>query len=139
MVGPPNVVDALGEVFYAALELLARMGPVVGEGARMDFRVLGPVEVRDDQDRVVSLRGQLDRALLALLLLQANRQVRTDFLLDALWNGDPPKGGVGDYVRNLRRVLRETFADAVTLPRSRGACMISTTVPFSPWVLLWSH
>ena len=57
---------SLSEVFYTALGLLARMGRV-REGALMDFRVLGPVEVRDDQDRVVPLRGQLDRALLALL------------------------------------------------------------------------
>jgi DNA-binding SARP family transcriptional activator len=40
----------------------------------MEFRILGPVEVSDD-GRVVRLGGGKQRAVLALLLLNANRVV----------------------------------------------------------------
>jgi hypothetical protein len=40
--------------------------------ASMEYRVLGPLEVRDGE-RSLSLAGEKQRALLALLLLSANR------------------------------------------------------------------
>ena len=43
----------------------------------MDFRILGPLEVRDG-DREVRLRGGKQRALLALLLVHANRTLASD-------------------------------------------------------------
>ena len=46
---------------------------VVGAGAdtRMDFRILGRLEVLEE-DRAVTLAGSKQRALLALLVLHAN-------------------------------------------------------------------
>jgi len=41
----------------------------------VDFRILGPVEVRDG-DRLVPLGSGQQRALLAMLLLRANETVR---------------------------------------------------------------
>ncbi|GHH42168.1 SARP family transcriptional regulator [Lentzea cavernae] len=87
----------------------------------MGFRLLGPVEIRDEMDRLVPLRGQRDRALLALLLLNANREVRKESLESDLWTGRPPKDGLADYIKSLRRVLRETFRESVGLPRIREA------------------
>ena len=46
----------------------------------MDFRVLGPLEVWDG-DRPLSLGGAKQRALLAMLLLDANRVVSTGSVL----------------------------------------------------------
>ena len=50
----------------------------------MEFRVLGPLEVRAD-DGPLPLGGAKQRALLALLLLNANRVVARERLIDELW------------------------------------------------------
>ncbi len=58
--------------------------------ARMDFRILGPLEVRDG-DREVRLRSGKQRALLALLLVNANRTLAIDRIVDDLWGEDVPE------------------------------------------------
>ena len=55
----------------------------------MEFRVLGPLEVRRD-GHPVTLGGTKQRTLLAILLLDANRVVSSDRLIDALWGGEAP-------------------------------------------------
>ena len=57
-----------------------------------DFRILGPIEV-SHEGRHVQLGAAKERALLARLLLSANRVVSVDRLLDDLWEGDPPESG----------------------------------------------
>ena len=57
----------------------------------MDFRILGPLEVCS-QDSLVAIRGQRQRALLAVLLLHADEAVSTDRLIDLLWGEAPPDG-----------------------------------------------
>jgi DNA-binding SARP family transcriptional activator len=49
----------------------------------MEFRILGPLEVLDD-GRVVDVGAAKQRALLAVLLLNANHVVSSDELLEAL-------------------------------------------------------
>ena len=73
----------------------------------MEFRILGPVEVRDG-DRVVSIHRRKHRALLAILILRANTIVTTDVLLEELWGGDPPRTArqaLHNYVSLLRKEL----------------------------------
>ncbi len=73
----------------------------------MEFRVLGPLEVLSD-GRALDLGGQKQRALLALLLLEANRVVSSDRLIEGLWEGDPPstaQKGLQVYVSQLRKLL----------------------------------
>ena len=53
----------------------------------MDFRILGPLEAFDG-DRAITLGGTRQRALLAMLLLNAPRVVSTDRLIDELWPGE---------------------------------------------------
>ena len=53
----------------------------------MDFLILGPLGVRDG-DRQIVLGGVRQRALLAMLLLNANEVVSADRLVDELWTGD---------------------------------------------------
>lgn len=55
----------------------------------MDYRILGPLEVVD-QDRRLPLGGPKQRSLLALLLLHPNEAVSTDELVDRLWGERPP-------------------------------------------------
>ena len=73
----------------------------------MEFRILGPIEVVGDEGPL-PLGAPKQRALLALLLLNANTVVSRDRLVDALWGADPPKSAVSSlqvYVHGLRRVL----------------------------------
>jgi DNA-binding SARP family transcriptional activator len=74
---------------------------------RLDFRILGPLEVRAD-DELLSLGGPRQRALLALLLLNANRVVARDRLIDELGGGRA--GEAADHtlsvqVSRLRKAL----------------------------------
>jgi DNA-binding SARP family transcriptional activator/class 3 adenylate cyclase/energy-coupling factor transporter ATP-binding protein EcfA2 len=74
----------------------------------LDFRILGPLQVLDDNGRPLALGGAKQRSLLAVLLLHAGRVVSTDRLIDELWGEDPPdtaRGVLQVYVANLRKVL----------------------------------
>src|SRR6266536_4265083 len=73
----------------------------------MDFRLLGPLEVLDGHAPVRLAAGK-QRALLALLLLNANRTVARERILDDLWGEDLPESAqkmVQIHVSKLRRVL----------------------------------
>lgn len=77
------------------------------EGAAVDFRILGPLEVGDG-DRTVALGGDKQRALLAILLLHPNEPVSADRLIDDLWGARPPPAALKTlqaYVSRLRRTL----------------------------------
>jgi DNA-binding SARP family transcriptional activator len=50
----------------------------------MEFRILGPLEARAD-GKPVPLGGRKQRALLAILLLSANRVVSRSRLINELW------------------------------------------------------
>jgi predicted ATPase/DNA-binding SARP family transcriptional activator len=73
----------------------------------MEYRVLGPLEVRDGE-RSLPLAGAKQRALLALLLVNAGRVVSRDRLIDELWGEQPPETAVTSlqgYVSRLRKLL----------------------------------
>jgi predicted ATPase/DNA-binding SARP family transcriptional activator len=73
----------------------------------MEFRILGPLEVRAD-GRALDLGGPKQRALLGFLVLEANRVVSSERLIDALWEEDPPETAqkaLQVYVSQLRKVL----------------------------------
>ena len=74
----------------------------------MQFRILGPLEVLGDDGLPVPLGGPRPRALLAMLLLQPNRPVSTDQLIDAVWGESPPASAPNAlqvHVHALRRAL----------------------------------
>lgn len=82
-----------------------------------EFRVLGPVQVRagDDDVRV----GPRERAVLARLVLDANRVVSVDRLIDAVWPADPPasaRSQVAICVSRLRRSLGAAGTVIATAP-----------------------
>jgi DNA-binding SARP family transcriptional activator len=58
----------------------------------LELRLLGPVQaVRTGRD--VALGGPRQRAVLALLVLDAGRVVPADRLVEDIWRGRPPPGG----------------------------------------------
>src|SRR6266516_6522904 len=73
----------------------------------MEFLVLGPVEVRID-GKAVPLGGPKQRALLALLLLNANKPVSRSRLIDAVWGERAPASverSLDNYVSRLRTLV----------------------------------
>jgi YVTN family beta-propeller protein len=88
----------------------------------MDFRVLGPVEVRE-AGRPITLGGAKQRALLAVLLLRANEVVSRGRLIDGLWGEEPPASAahtIETYVSRLRRALHDAKSHAVLITRPPG-------------------
>ena len=90
-------------------------------GNRFDFRILGPLEVRRD-GTPVPLGGPKQRALLAILLLNANRVVPRERLIDEL--GDErvdPDRVLRVQVSRLRKALDgETETDSRLITRAPG-------------------
>jgi serine/threonine protein kinase/WD40 repeat protein/DNA-binding winged helix-turn-helix (wHTH) protein len=73
----------------------------------LEFRVLGPLGVAA-AGRPLSLGGRKQRLVLALLLLEANRVVSVDRLIDRVWGDEPPEAArstIQAYVSRLRKVL----------------------------------
>jgi DNA-binding SARP family transcriptional activator len=73
----------------------------------MEFRILGPLEACEGET-LVPLGSEKQRALLALLLINANHAVSVERLVDELWGDDPPAKvvkAIQTYVSRLRKVL----------------------------------
>jgi branched-chain amino acid transport system substrate-binding protein len=74
---------------------------------RLDFRILGPLEVLDGEERL-RLGGRKQRALLAILVVHANEVVSAERLIDMLWGESPPETAataLHGYVSQLRKLL----------------------------------
>jgi DNA-binding SARP family transcriptional activator len=73
----------------------------------MDFRILGPLEVEADA-QMLPIGSRQPRTLLTILLLDANRVVSRDRLMEALWGDEPPgraTNALQVYVSQLRKAL----------------------------------
>ncbi|HEY3648448.1 MAG TPA: BTAD domain-containing putative transcriptional regulator, partial [Streptosporangiaceae bacterium] len=99
---------------------------VAGQTEFAEFGILGPLEVARC-GRAVALGGPRQRAVLALLLLEANRVVSMDRLAEDIWAGHPPDGWVTTmqiYVSHLRQALEPDrargAAGEVLVTRGRG-------------------
>ncbi|HEU4426572.1 MAG TPA: BTAD domain-containing putative transcriptional regulator [Pilimelia sp.] len=83
----------------------------------MRFRILGSVQALQG-DRSITVGGPQQRALLALLLLSANRVVPVEHLIAGLW-GDQPPGDARSLLRGcvarLRRALSAVDATGQSL------------------------
>ena len=76
----------------------------------MEFEVLGPVRVRQD-DRDVPITALKLRTLLGTLIARANNPVSVDTLIDVLWDGKPVDSAnkkLQLHVHRLRRGLGES-------------------------------
>jgi DNA-binding SARP family transcriptional activator len=99
-----------------------RRGPIARE-PKIEFRLLGPLEVLAE-GAPISLGTPQQRALLAVLLLNANEVVSRDRLIDELWGENPPETAaklVQVYVSRLRKALEPD--------RTGGGAVLVTQVP----------
>src|SRR5262249_19513609 len=74
----------------------------------VEFRILGPLEVLDDQRRQIEIPRAKQRALLVALLLRRGETVSADRLIEDLWGETPPraaKGALQNLVAQLRQIL----------------------------------
>src|SRR5918999_5736708 len=75
------------------------------EAVALDIQVLGPIEVVRD-GHPVRLGGRKQRAVLALLVIDAGRVVSSDRLLDEIWSDEVGSTrSLQVYVSELRRLL----------------------------------
>jgi DNA-binding SARP family transcriptional activator len=75
----------------------------------VEYALLGPLEVRNDGEIVAVGRGK-QRALLAVLALNAGRVVPAERLIDELWGDEPPATAATAlqvYISRLRKLLGE--------------------------------
>jgi DNA-binding SARP family transcriptional activator/pimeloyl-ACP methyl ester carboxylesterase len=74
----------------------------------VQVRLLGPVEVYDDEGRPRAIGAAKERSLVATLALAAGQAVTADALIWALWGEDPPRVArktLQTYVWNLRQAF----------------------------------
>ena len=84
----------------------------------MFARLLGPLEI-DVAGRPVPLGGRAPRALLARLLLDANRAVAVDRLVEDLWGENAPASAV-KMIQIHVSALRKVLPEGRLVTRSRG-------------------
>lgn len=90
----------------------------------MHFRLLGGLAVHDEHGPV-DLGPPRQRAVLALLVLEAGTLVPADRIIELIWGDDAPKArsGLHAYISHLRRILHPEGArghDAVLVTQSPG-------------------
>jgi DNA-binding SARP family transcriptional activator/tetratricopeptide (TPR) repeat protein len=96
-------------------------------GAELRFAVLGPVTAYR-AGAEIDLGPAKQRAVLAMLLLSANRPVSRDEIIDGVWGERVPRSGgnlVATYVVGLRRVI-----DPFRARRSGGTVLTSTAAGY---------
>ncbi|WP_341720420.1 AfsR/SARP family transcriptional regulator [Micromonospora sp. FIMYZ51] len=75
----------------------------------MDFRLLGPLEIGYGT-RLLTLGAARQRAVLAVLLLSANRTVSVESLADRIWGHERPASArrtIRTYISRIRQILPE--------------------------------
>jgi DNA-binding SARP family transcriptional activator len=86
--------------------------------AVISFGILGPLEARRDGAEV-ALGGRIQRAVLALLLLEAGRVVSIDRIADELYAGDAPATAMTQVHRQISE-LRRALGEATIETRPPG-------------------
>ena len=87
----------------------------------LEFLILGPLEVRRG-GRPLALGGARQQSLLAALLLNANKVVAVERLIDELWGDAPPETATNTlqvYVSQLRKILEPGASGADRLLQTR--------------------
>lgn len=100
------------------------MTAILGDRSRVEYLLLGPMTVLCD-DVALALGGLRQRAVLAVLLMAADTPVRTDALVEMVWDDAPPPKPVASvraYIANLRRILGGS-GRLVTEPTGYRLCL----------------
>lgn len=88
----------------------------------MEFRILGPLEIRSRTQRL-ELGGARQQIILATLLLNANRLVTMDRLLEATYGEDPPptaRSQAQITISSLRRMFADHGLPSIISTRPHG-------------------
>src|SRR3954467_14162985 len=88
----------------------------------MQIRVLGHLEASVD-DQPIALGGAKQRAVLAMLVLDSNRWVSADRLIQGLWGDEPPASApkmLQNHVWRLRGALATDAGAAAIVTHGRG-------------------
>jgi DNA-binding SARP family transcriptional activator len=94
----------------------------------MEFRLLGPVEVRQ-AGTALMIGGPRRRAVLAALAVRANEVASVPYLTEAVWDTPPaaPESNLRTYITGLRRRLGEAAGDPRIATRSGGYVLMART------------
>lgn len=90
-------------------------------------RLLGPVDVIDDDGVVHTPASPLRRTLLALLALEPGRILSSDQLLDRAWNGDPPESGLRALRFHISKLRAELAIDDLIVTAGSGYRLVADT------------
>jgi YVTN family beta-propeller protein len=85
----------------------------------VEFRLLGPLDLRGDDGAAIDLGGRQQRLIVGFLLLRANEVVSVDTLVDALWGGQPPASAVKSLQAQISRLRRALGAAGGDDPDTR--------------------
>lgn len=89
-----------------------------------EFRLLGPLEVHDARTgRHLPVPGARQRALLAVLLVEADRTVSVERLAEELWGDRPPRSApnaVQAHIARLRKLLPRPTPEPPPTPTGTG-------------------
>ncbi len=99
--------------------------PVDIPGGCVRFRILGPLEV-EAGDGLVNLGPRKQRSLFALLLINHNRVVSTDRILDELWGEDAEgkENALWVYVSRLRAALGDVSEEQILVTKDHGYSLV---------------
>lgn len=89
----------------------------------MRYRILGHLEVLDDDGRSIVLGGTRERVVLGALLLNANAVVSKDRLIHAVWGAEAPQtagNALQVHVSRLRKAISANDVDGPIQTRSPG-------------------
>ena len=113
-------------------------------GGFVQFLVLGPLEVRDGE-RILPLGGAKQRAALAILLLNRNRVVSRDRLVDGVWGDVPPTTAahtLETYISRLRKALHQDGQPERLMTRPPGYLLRAWRTASwicNGWKLAWNR
>ena len=90
----------------------------------VEFRILGDVEARAD-GRALDIGAARQRCVLVALLIDVNRPVPTDQLIDRVWSDELPhraRNSLAGYLSRLRHVIAK---DGVEIARQSGGYVLT--------------
>ncbi|MDJ0952178.1 MAG: BTAD domain-containing putative transcriptional regulator [Acidimicrobiia bacterium] len=103
----------------------------------MEFKVLGPLDVRGDNGEPIIIRGSRERAILTVLLMAAGDDVADEVLVAAVWGEQgptDPTAALQTAVSRLRRVLQpDGTADASVIERVPSGYRLAVNVEQIDW------
>ncbi|MET9460755.1 BTAD domain-containing putative transcriptional regulator [Streptomyces canus] len=126
----PTVGEPWANVELAGRRRYVRVGPETPGGAvTVEFDLLGSVEARVD-GRTLDVGHARQRCVLAVLLVDANRVVLVDQLVERVWADRPPqrvRNALYGYLSRLRQAL--AIAEGVDIVRRSGGYVLNVEAP----------